>query len=456
MKNIINHTYNNYIMLIIKRNSSRILSLWLLIIGLLPGTQLQAQENLSLSDAIRIGLRNNYNITVQKNKEKIAGINNTWGNTSIMPTLTLNVTGQDLKNNNDTEDYNSVTFTPLLSLNWTVFDGFSAKITKQTYEKLQEESENNTALLVEETIENIILAYNSSLVQKELMNVYKDMSDLSKDLMNRADVSKEIGASTSFEYLQYKTSYLNDYSFYLKQKVVYENSLRSLNYLLADNNNTMRNLTTELIADTTYYVFSDLQSQMNSNNENLKLQYLNQKILSLNIELAKSNLYPTVSLNAGGRNNYLNKDFNGNSQTINTNTNDLYAGFTASWNLFSGGIVKRAIQIAKINKQSSDVEIDDMKHSLDNKLLQLISSYDVNKSIYNLTQEQIKSAKLNLNISGDKYKSGAINSFDYRAVQLTYLNAVVSNLESVYDLIESNVNILKITGNIVGLKENNE
>jgi len=218
----------------------------------------------------------------------------------------------------------------------------------------------------------------------------------------------------------------------------------------------MRNLTTELIADTTYYVFSDLQSQMNSNNENLKLQYLNQKILSLNIELAKSNLYPTVSLNAGGRNNYLNKDFNGNSQTINTNTNDLYAGFTASWNLFSGGIVKRAIQIAKINKQSSDVEIDDMKHSLDNKLLQLISSYDVNKSIYNLTQEQIKSAKLNLNISGDKYKSGAINSFDYRAVQLTYLNAVVSNLESVYDLIESNVNILKITGNIVGLKENNE
>jgi len=442
-------------MLTLKRKSSGILVLVLLIIGLLMGTQLQAQENLSLSDAIRIGLKNNYSITVQKNSEKIAGINNTWGNTSIMPTLTLNVAGQDLKNNNDTEDYKSLTFTPQINLNWIVFDGFSAKITKQTYEKLQEESENNTALLVEETIENIILAYNNSLVQKELMNVYKELSDLSKDLMARATVRKENGSYTSFEFLQYKTSYLEDYSSYLKQKVIYENSLRSLNYLLADNDNTMRNLTTLLKADTTDYVFADLQTQMNSNNENLKLQYINQKIAALNIESAKSDLYPTVSLNAGGRNNYFNKDFNGNSGTIDTNTNDLYVGVNASWNLFSGGTTKRAIEIAKINKQSSDVEIEDMKHSLDNKLLQLISSYDVNKSIYNLTQEQIKSAKLNLNISRDKYKSGAINSFDYRTVQLTYLNSVVSNLESINNLIESDVNILKITGNIVGMKDKN-
>jgi len=454
MKNIKNYTYNFLKIMNKKRRYSGIIGFVLFIVALFTGTSINAQEELSLSDAIRIGLKNNYNIIIQKNNEKVAGINNTWGNTSLMPTLTLNVTGQDLKNNNDTEDYNSVTLTPLLSLSWTIFDGFSAKITKQTYEKLQEESENNTALLVEETIEDIILAYNNSLVQKELMNVYKEMSDLSKDLMDRADVSKEIGGSTSFEYLQYKTSYLEDYSSYLKQKVVYENSLRSLNYLLADNNNTMRNLTTKLIADTTSYVLSDLKAQMNSNNENLKLQYLNQKILSLKIQSAKSNLYPTVSLNAGARNNYLNKDFKGTSQTINTNTNDLYAGFTASWNLFSGGTVKRAIEIAKINKQSSDVEIDDMKHSLENKLLQLISSYNVNKNIYHLTQEQIKSSKLNLNISREKYKSGAINSFDYRAVQLTYLTAVVSNLESVYDLIESNVNILKITGNIVGLKGN--
>jgi len=442
-------------MLTLKRKSPGILVLVLLIIGLLMGTQLQAQEKLSLSDAIRIGLKNNYSITVQKNNEKIAGINNTWGNTSLMPTLTLNVAGQDLKNNNDTEDFKSLTFTPQINLNWIVFDGFSAKITKQTYEKLQEESENNTALLVEETIENIILAYNNSLVQKELMNVYKEMSDLSKDLMLRSDVSKEIGGSTSFEYLQYKTSYLEDYSSYLKQKVIYENSLRSLNYLLADNDNTMRNLTTGLKADTTDYVFSDLQTQMNSNNENLKLQYINQKIAALNIKSAKSNIYPTVSLNAGARNNYFNKDFNGNSGTIDTNTNDLYVGVNASWNLFSGGTSKRAVEIAKINKQSSDVEIEDMKHSLDNKLLQLISSYDVNKSIYNLTQQQIKAAKLNLEISKDKYKSGAINSFDYRTVQLTYLNSVVSNLESIYNLIESDVNILKITGNIVEMQDQN-
>ena len=50
------------------------------------------------------GYKNNYDLTITANKQKIAKINNTWADTSLMPTLTLNLGLQDMKNLNDNRE----------------------------------------------------------------------------------------------------------------------------------------------------------------------------------------------------------------------------------------------------------------------------------------------------------------------------------------------------------------
>lgn len=414
-----------------------------------------AQDDLSLSDAIAIGLKNNYDLEITRKDEEIAALNNSWGNAGALPSISFSLTGYEDYNTNDDEDYRIQSVSPDVSLSWVVFNGFSAKITKQKLEQLEEQSKGNTAILVENTIQDIILAYNSCLLEKALTDVYKELSDLSEDRYQRAENSKEIGASTTYESLQAKTSWLEDQSNYLQQKVNYENAIRSLNYILAVEDNTLWNLTSELETDMPDYNLDDLSTRLLENNQTLRNQYLSQSLAAKEIELTKSSFYPSLTFSSEVDQNWLDYYYQGSSGHYNSNSADVYVGLTLSFNIFNGGANRRNLQVAKISEETEQVTTQQMKHSLNNQLLQLYSTYNVQKAVLDLAKEQEAAAKLNLELSKEKLNSGVINSFNYRDVQITYMNAAVSRLQAIYDLIDSNTDLLRITGGIISEYEQN-
>ncbi len=411
---------------------------------------MQSQNTLSLSQAIEMGLQNNYDLQVTRNSEKIASINNNWGNTGALPTVSFSAGISENLNYNDNEDYRTESLSPQVSLNWLLFDGFSARITKKRFDELENLSKGNTAILVENTIQDIISAYNNCIVQQELVNVYEELMILSEDRYNRELSGKEIGVSTTYESLLAKTSWLSDKSTYLQQKVSFENSIRTLNFILGIKDNTMWQLTSEIKSDLPDYTLSDLSNKLLSNNTTLKNQYINQTLLSKETALAKSNYLPTISLNGGvsqtNRNTYFSKT---SANDTKTNYSDVNVGLNLSYTIFNGGQRKRSVQIAKIEEESGLVEIDQMKHSLQNQLMQIFSTYEVQKELVVLANEQAEAAKLNMDMAEQKLKNGSIDSFDFRAIQINYLNAAIQKLNATYNVIESQTDLTRITGGIV-------
>jgi outer membrane protein TolC len=63
--------------------------------------------------------------------------------------------------------------------------------------------------------------------------------------------------------------------------------------------------------------------------------------------------------------------------------------------------------------------------------------------------ENLKSAELNLQIAEQKFDSGAISSFNFRDIQLVYLNAAFDKIQATYNLIDTEQAIKKLTGQIV-------
>jgi outer membrane protein TolC len=120
-----------------------------------------------------------------------------------------------------------------------------------------------------------------------------------------------------------------------------------------------------------------------------------------------------------------------------------------SFNIFDGGIKKRSLQIAKIQEEIGTIEIKEMKHSLENQLASLYEYYGVRKQILDVSNEAIKAAKLNLEISEQKFKNGTLNSFNYRDVQTMYLSTAINNLNAIYNLIDSKVQLMRISGGII-------
>ena len=65
-----------------------------------------------------------------------------------------------------------------------------------------------------------------------------------------------------------------------------------------------------------------------------------------------------------------------------------------------------------------------------------------------MSAEQLENASRNLEIAKDRFENGLISSFDYRTIQLGYLNASQSRLEARFNLINSQIALLNLTGGL--------
>ncbi len=412
------------------------------------------QDNLSLTDAIRIGLENNYQIKIYEKNIEIAQNNNSWGNAGLYPSLSLNLTQAnryDERPNtmtNNIDKYYSNSLNSGITLGWNLFNGFAVSISKKNFEALQEMSEGNAALVVENSIQAIVLAYYNILLEKEKLEVLNELMNLSKDRFNYLQTKKEIGSAISYEVLQAKNAFLTDSATVLMQQMNIKSSETSLYLLLGINDGQKYNIDDELLIPLYDYPVSDLLSKMKSNNKTLQNQYINLKILNNSTRLNKSTIYPRLMFNAG-TDNFNNRLKYVDQDPVTGNSFDYYANFSLSFNLFNGGRTRRNIQNAKIQEEIASIQTDEIVHKLENILINLHELYQVRKQLIAVADENLISSELNLSISYDKFKAGTINSFNYRDIQIIYLNTALNRLTAVYNLIDTHTELLRLTGGII-------
>jgi outer membrane protein TolC len=196
------------------------------------------------------------------------------------------------------------------------------------------------------------------------------------------------------------------------------------------------------------YRLEDLLEKLLGSNKTLKNQYINQAILKKDIALQRSAIFPTISLNSGITRLGTRVKFE-NLPAVNSLSYDYYVNFSVSLNLFNGGNTRRAIANAKIKEKIGRLQTEEIELSLGNFLRTTFELYNVKKQLLTVAEERINSAQLNMDISGEKFKAGAINSFNYRDVQLIYLNAALGRLEAIYDLVDTHSELMRLTGGVI-------
>ncbi len=412
-------------------------------------------SDLSLSDAIQKGLKNNFGIRISKENVKISENNNTWGMAGRFPILSLSAQSVNSWNNTpstvipDTRDeFRTNILLPNVNLRWTLFSGFSVSITGKKLELLNKLSEGNSAVVVENTIQAIILSYYRVLLEKEKVKVIRELKKLSADRLKYVNLKKELGAISTYEALQSKIAYLNDSANLAAQEIVFRNSKRNLNLVMGEKAEKDYMPSGLFKVNMGEFDLDILRKKMFSNNKTLTNQFINLQILKKDLSLSKSYLFPTVSLNTGINGTRTGIKYSGMDSMI-SDSYDYYANVSLGWTLFNGGKIRTAIKNAGISKKIGEIRLEEMKFTLNNSLISLYETYNLRKELYRLSEESLKSASLNLKISFDKYKSGSINSFNYRDVQLMYLNAALSRLQAIYNLIDTRSELMRITGGLI-------
>lgn len=416
----------------------------LVMILLGAGGILQAQSaSLSLSAAITTALENNYGITIAEADAAAASINNHWGTAGRYPTIGFDAT---LNNSYDISDQttNNV-LSSGIGLNWILFDGFRVNITKSVLENREDLSAGRLGVIVENTIEDIVLGYYGVLLEKERLAVLQHVMELSRDRHTYEQKRKSLGSAVTYQVLQAENVYLSDKAAWLEQQMRFRNAMRNFNFILAAEPGQTWDLSDSFTADTSRFILAELHAKMISNNQVLKNQYTNLLLSQDERRLQEAAYFPSFSAAAGLDNRLSRIAGNGNTP-VRTYSLGPYGNLRLTWDIYQGGLRKRSLEIARINQETAQVEIEQMEHALTNELYNLFDYHEVRIALLQVAEKSLATAELNLRLSEEKYRSGVINSFNYRDVQLIFLEASLRRLQAIYNLIDSQARLTRITG----------
>jgi len=413
------------------------------------------REDLSLANAIQVGLRQNFDIQLSQKDVETKRIQNTWGEAGLYPSIDLQVQqGNNIsdQSNNPTSFIQALLMSNSLqgsaNMNWVLFNGFKVKANKARLEELQAQSEGNAALVIENTIQGIILAYYNAKLQQEKIDLLKNVIALSHDKWEYEKAKNELGVSGSIDLLQYESSYLTDSSNLVLQQLAYNNAVRNLNILMGVEVEREWGLTDKLIPEYEVYDYNFLKTKLEKNNLTLQNEMLNLKLLEQDINIAKTSLYPVLSFNLGA--NYASNSYKiGDFDRVSGSTINYFANFTLSIRVFDGGKVKRALQLVQVQEDVTNLNIEKAKAQVTQQLANYYDLYNTRAKVYEISKKAFEVARENFRQTKVRNQGGIINSFIVRDIEMAYLQAGLNLFDAAYSLQDAKMNLIRLTGGIL-------
>jgi len=136
----------------------------------------QEARELSLQSAIDSALQNNYGIIIQQISTDIAEEQNNWGATGALPNITFVSAGSEGFAFNELDRQETSSLNASVDMNWTIFRGFSARISKEKLEELEYLSEGNLNIIVENTLISVMNTYYQALLNLEYIRIGEELS----------------------------------------------------------------------------------------------------------------------------------------------------------------------------------------------------------------------------------------------------------------------------------------
>lgn len=411
-----------------------------------------SQEKLTLEDAIKNCLINNYEINVVKKDVEISENNVNKGNAGMLPTIDAR-SSYKYSNPNKLIEFagnaqpainrdgaNVENISAAVELNWTLFDGFAMIANYDKLQSFKELSDIQLQLMIENKVKELINNYLTALTIQENLKTLQSSLDLSTQRINKIYDQIEFGVLTKSQLLQAQVDYNTDSSNYLKNELNFANLIRALNYSMGikidktfklDDNIKFNNLAS----------YEEIKEKVFSKNSNINLAIKNKEISDLDYDIILANFYPRVNLS--GDYSYNRNTDDANFTTLVSN-NGPSISLNASWNLYNGNKNSIQVQNIKITQEINQIEINQITQSIELNLINLWDSYNRQKKILDLEENSSKIANENFYRAIEEFKYAKITSIELRQAQINLIQSENKIIQAKNDLknIESQIFLL--------------
>ncbi|MAI23541.1 MAG: hypothetical protein CL828_05745 [Crocinitomicaceae bacterium] len=425
--------------------------------ALLAGQALiaSAQAPLQREDAVALALEQNLGVQIARLNVEQAEVNDAWGAAGALPQIGLNsnLSGavSDQSENPTSfiqERLESQSVSIGAQLNWVVFDGLGMFANKRALETLVEQADGQARLIIEQTISATLQAYDAVLVQQEVLATLDATVDAAEARLDWMSQRIVFGAVAEFDRLQVESGLLSDRLSRMQQALAVEVALRALNQLMGqslDTQWTLSELEPPEMRD-----FNGLQAQVISDGTTMQNARIAESLALTGLQQAQARMSPTIALSASQgdqRSQFAAGDLSGDGRTKN-----IAASVVLNFNLFNGGATRRGIQQAKLQVLAAEQSIANQEQEVLRIFADTRQRWQTAADSYALAVQLKVNATAIAAIAEQRFKSGAINSLDFRDAELQQLRAEQSALQALQAWLSADVELDRLAGGWVQLR----
>lgn len=416
-----------------------------------------AQQNIiSLKECLETGLKQNYDILISRNEQRISENNATAANAGMLPSLALSagyMTSADRTDTTPREGDKVVdaaafdqTVDVGLSLNWTLFNGMSVRANYNKLRELEQMGELKTRLTIEDFVANLTAEYYNLIQQTLRLKNFRYAVSLSRERLRITEARYQIGDFSRLDLLQARVDFNADSSQYMSQQEAVIASRIRINELMANKDINAKCVARDSVIKVNGNLrWEELSAQMTANNVSLLISGHNTNISMLDLKAVKSRNYPYLKL-AAGYGYTLNRFGSGTTKlrgTLGPNVG-LNLGFT----LFDGNR-RREQRNAKIEVENAIYERNQIEQSLQADLANFWQAYLNNLEVVKLEKQNVIAAKENYEIAMERYLLGDLPGIEMREAQKSLLDAEERILTAEYNTKLCEISLMQISGNIL-------
>ena len=435
-----------------------VLILVLMFCGIKPGhCQVADNDTMTVEEAVRIGLSNNYNIQIARYSAQQDENNRGKGLAGFLPVIgtegNMRYDGTNEQHKSSPVSFghsDSRTWSSSLVLNWTLFDGFRMFANKKRYDELAVMGEYNARDAIERNVVSIMTAYFNLVQSEQLLDVAIATRDLSKTRLERQKVRHNIGGASSADLLNARVNFNNDQTILLDRELAVTIAGKQLNVLLGRDPMVSVKVKKHIDVPSLDRDISELIRLAQMRNSTILAAESNRNVAHHNVRVAESVMWPQLLLN--GSYGYTDRSMFGRDIMMNADRNrstiDTSIWLMLKFNLFNGNVDRINIENARLQYLNQDLALKNTENEIKGFVKEKFYTYRKKMEQVKLAEENIVTAQRNMELESERYYTGVSDSLDFRDAQIKLALARATLIVARFEARVAMIDLNKLTGEL--------
>lgn len=416
----------------------------------------QAQTSITIEDAIRIALENNYQLKQAENNLAISDNAVLNARADFLPSLSASYNGT--RRVGQQFDQTTVTFENVttntmggnINSSITIFNGFNNINSLRRANTNRSIQQEDSQRLRESIIFTTASRYLQVVLNEELLKISRENLSVAEQQYNRIEAQVEVGRSPNVDLLNQASIVANEELTVIQRENALESSLAQLMRIMQDESGAEYTLimpdVEELQLIPLDLNLQELVQTALQNRRDLRAQQLTIERNQYDETIARANLLPTINASLGISGSY-NDRFRSfdlelersvplgfRDQFFDRNVNR-FIGFNIQIPIFDNLNRRTNLQNTQITLKNSQLELDNIRFQVNEEVRQAYNDYMSIVKELESTEKALIAAERAYETEFQRYEVGASTLIELNQANANFVQAQSNRIQTIYNFI---------------------